>query len=176
MSRRTQTARVATAAILIALALGPACKTPSPLYASRVDLAPLEQKLTAAGGDPAHILRPRRPADLDALVSGKRYKFVVLADDTLAVAPLFADAPQNEYVHPVLARGAAVRTAGGLRIDREGGRPSAIVIDEDSKSYCPSFASLVAAERAIVALGFAEAIIRREDRPPACVEGASLPK
>ncbi len=137
------------------------------LMPSRVPYEPLRAKLLAAGGDPSRVLRPARAADLDALTDGKRYKFVVRADGTLAIAPLPADAQANEYVHPVLAEGGAVRTAGGITVTRAGGAV-AVVIDQDSKAYCPPLASLVEAERALARIGVPPSQVRREDRPPAC--------
>jgi hypothetical protein len=139
-----------------------------PTFASRVPYPPLVEKLQASGGSFERVLRVSRAADLDALASGKRYKFVVDERGALAVAPLPADAPANEYVHPILARGARVRTAGGLRVEREGGRLTAVILDEDSKSYCPTFESLQAAAEALAAVGVAPALVRREDRRPDC--------
>jgi hypothetical protein len=87
----------------------------------------------------------------------------------LAVAPLPADAQGNEYVHPILAGGGPVRTAGGIRVERAHGAVERVVVDQDSKAYCPTSDSLGAAVQALSAAGVPEAIIRREDRPPACV-------
>lgn len=128
----------------------------------RVDVAPLRQKLAAAGEDASHILRPQRAADLDALVAGKKYRYVVDAHGALAVAPLPNDAQGNEYVHPILGGGAPVRTAGMLW--RQGAR---VTVNQDSKSYCPTKASLKEAVRALHAIGVADVAV--EDAPPACV-------
>ena len=139
------------------------------IFVCRVDVQPLQQKLAAAGGDRARILRPTRARDLDVLVRGKRYRYVVDAGGRLAVAPLPTDAPHNEYVHPILGDGQPVRTAGMMRRE-DGGR---IVVDQDSKSYCPTKRSLQAAVRALHAIGVGDVVV--EDHPPACVTPARPP-
>lgn len=148
---------------------------PPPLFDSRVPLEPLLAKLKASGGDPRSILRPRSSADLLALTSGKRYKFASLRDGRLAIAPLPADAEANEYVHPVLAAGAPVRTAGGLRVDHDGSSLRKVTVDQDSKAYCPSAASSSAALVELARLGVPADVLRVENRPPACGE-ASTPE
>ena len=135
---------------------------------SRVAYEPLLAKLKASGGSLDRVVRVKQAADLDKLESGKRYKFVVDAHGQLAVAPLPADAPANEYVHPILAGGGPVRTAGGIRVERAGGKLQQIVVDQDSKSYCPGLDSLQEAVRALAALGIAAATVKTEDRPPQC--------
>jgi hypothetical protein len=138
------------------------------LLTSQVPIEPLRQKLKDSGGDPAQILRPKKLADLGRFETGKRYKFVVLASGQLAVAPLPADAQHNEYVHPILADGAAVQTAGGLRVERDGEKLKAVVVDQDSKAYCPTLESLGAARSALVALGVPATQIRLDDHSPGC--------
>ncbi len=166
--------------LLLTVALGAtACrrKTPSepgPLFESRVPLAPLEEKLHASGADAKRILHPKSVSDLLLLTPDHRYKFVVLSDGALAIAPLPADAPANEYVHPILARGQPVRTAGGLRIERDGSSLTKIALDQDSASYCPSVGSLSAALSALAAMGVSLQILRVENRPPVCA-GATVP-
>jgi len=147
--------------------------SPAPVFESRVRLAPLLAKLRASGGDPGKVLHPAGAADLAALEAGKRYKFVVRQDGRLAVAPLPADATPNEYVHPVLAEGAPVRTAGGIRVDRDGGALREVTVDQDSKAYCPTAASLDAALAELARLGVPAGRLRVENRPPACVGGPS---
>jgi hypothetical protein len=71
-------------------------------------------------------------------------------------------------VHPILADGAAVQTAGGLRIERDGDKLKAVVVDQDSKAYCPTLESLGAARAALVAVGVPAALIRLDDHPPGC--------
>lgn len=160
--------------VLLGAALAAAACTreaPIPLFESRVSTEPLLRKLRASGGDLSRILHPRRAADLAALETGKRYKFVVLADGRMAVAPLPADAPSNEYVHPVLAGGAPVRTAGGIRVERDGSTLRRVTVDQDSRAYCPSAASLSAVLAALQRLGLSARVLRAENRPPVC-EGA----
>jgi hypothetical protein len=137
-------------------------------FASRVQYEPLLAKLQSSGGSLERVLRVERAAQLDALESGRRYKFAVEKNGRLAIAPLRADAPNNEYVHPILARGAPVLTAGGIRIDRSDGKLTRVVLDQDSKSYCPTLESLATAARALEALGILPSLISREDRPPKC--------
>jgi hypothetical protein len=110
----------------------------------------------------------KQAADLERLASGRRYRFVVDPHGQLAVAPLPADAPSNEYVHPILAAGGPVLTAGGIRVDRANGRIERIVVDQDSKAYCPNFDSLAEAVRALTALAIPNAAIKTENHPPEC--------
>lgn len=137
-------------------------------FASRVPYPPLVDKLAASGGAVARVLHPRAAADLAALDSGKRYKLAVTADGQLAIAPMPADAPRNEYVHPLLAGGGPVLTAGGIIVEHAGGKIAKVTLDQDSKSYCPTLASLAAAERALVRIGVPAAVIARHDQPPRC--------
>jgi len=137
-------------------------------FASRVPYEPLVAKLKASGGSFERILRVKAAADLAPLESGRRYKFVVDTRGQLAIAPLPADAKANEYVHPILGGGGPVRTAGGIRVERTGGKIARVVVDEDSKSYCPTLDSLTEAVRALTAVGVAASAITREDHPPEC--------
>jgi hypothetical protein len=155
-------------ALVAAAVLVAACSARPAELPSRVAYQPLQAKLAASGGSPDRILHPRAPGDLDRLEGGRRYKFVVDARGAIAVAPLPADAPGNEYVHPILAGGGPVRTAGGIRIERANGAIQRIVVDQDSKSYCPPLASLGEAARALAALGVPSGAIQKEDRPPEC--------
>lgn len=145
-----------------------ACAFLATTFPLRVAYPPLVAKLKASGGSPDRVVHVQKPADLDALESGRRYKFVVDARGRLVVAPLPSDAPSNEYVHPILAAGGAVLTAGGLRIDRANARIEHVVVDQDSKAYCPTVASLSEAVHALTALGIPAAAIATEDHPPAC--------
>jgi hypothetical protein len=135
---------------------------------SRVPYEPLVAKLKASGGSFERIIRVKQTADLAQLESGRRYKFVVDAHGQLAIAPLPADAKSNEYVHPILGGGAPVRTAGGIRVERAGGKIDRVVVDQDSKAYCPTLDSLTEAVRALTAAGVAASSIAREDHPPEC--------
>lgn len=138
-------------------------------FPSRVDYPPLVKKLEASGGSSGRIVRVRRAAELDALESGHRYRFTLDAHGQFSIAPLPADARGNEYVHPILAGGAPVLTAGGIRVERSGGKLTGVILDQNSQSYCPSYASLQAAVDALVRAGVAVSLIRREDHPPKCV-------
>lgn len=137
-------------------------------FSSRVAYPPLVAKLKASGGSPDRIIHVKHPADLARLESGKRYKFVVDAHGQMAIAPLPADATSNEYVHPILAGGGPVQTAGGIVVDHAAGKITHVVVDQDSKSYCPTSDSLAEAVHALTAAGVAESSIRREDHPPQC--------
>jgi hypothetical protein len=137
-------------------------------FTSRVAYAPLVHELEASGGDVRRILHPRSREELAALAGGKRYKFVVTTDGKLGIAPLPADAEHNEYVHPILAGGAPVLTAGGITVERRDATITGVTLDADSKSYCPTVASLAAAERALARLGVAAASITRRSEPPRC--------
>jgi hypothetical protein len=149
-----------------------ACSTgnqPSALFDSRVEYQPLLDKLEASGGDVSRIIRPRSLADLSPLESGKRYKFAVPPDGTLALAPLSVDTTPNDYSHPILGGGGPVLTAGNLRIEREGDSLARVVIDQESHAYCPTAASLQAAVDALSGLGVGSDQLRIENRPTECV-------
>jgi hypothetical protein len=153
---------------ITALTAGGARADSDKTFASRVAYAPLVHKLEASGGDVGRVLHARSRDELAALVAGKRYKFVVTTDGKLAIAPLPADAEHNEYVHPILAGGAAVLTAGGITVERRDGTITRVTLDEDSKSYCPTLESLAAGERALTRLGVAADSITRRSQPPRC--------
>lgn len=158
-------ARTVPAAILLVATTALASAS---LFTSKVPYDPLVAKLKASGGDPSRIVRVRSTQDLARLESGKRYKFALDQLGTLAIAPLPADALNNEYVHPILVSGAPVRTAGGIVVDHVNGRITRITIDEDSKSYCPTLRSLEEAAHALEKLGIAAQMVVRQDRPPQC--------
>jgi hypothetical protein len=162
--------KTSTAFLLLALML--ACSSgrqPSAPFDSRAEYQPLLAKLEASGGDVSHILRPRGVADFSALESGRRYKFAVPVDGTLALAPLPVDATPNDYAHPILGGGGPVLTAGNLRIEREGDAIARVVVDQESQAYCPTAASLQSAVNALSRLGIASDKLRIENRPPRCV-------
>ncbi|MCU1281973.1 MAG: hypothetical protein JWM53_5519 [bacterium] len=159
-------ARVITVAV--ALMATSAFASPSP-FTSKAPYDQLVAKLKSSGGDPSRILHVRSPNDLTRLESGKRYKFALDEAGALAVAPLPADAPNNEYVHPILASGGAVRTAGGIAVEHANGRITKVTIDQDSQAYCPTLQSLDEAARALEKLGVESQRIARQDRPPQCV-------
>src|SRR5690348_1524779 len=126
------TVRAQAIALAVALALGATAAAEETQFTSRVAYAPLVARLKASGGSLDRVVRVARAADLDRLESGRRYKFVVDAAGRLVVAPLPADASGNEYVHPILGGGGPVRTAGGIRVERSGGRVARVVVDQDS--------------------------------------------
>ena len=138
------------------------------LFSSRVPYEPLVAKLKAGGGDASRIIRARSAGDLTRLQSGKRYKFALDRAGTLLIAPLPAEAANNEYVHPILAGGGPVRTAGGIVVEHAGGKVEKVTIDQDSKSYCPTLQSLDEAARTLERIGVAARLVVRLDRPPQC--------
>ena len=169
MSRLVSEDLTKLVALGLGLAAAVAVAAPS-RFTSRVAYEPLVAKLQASGGDAARIVRVRAVGDLAAFESGKRYKFVVAEAGALSVAPLPAEAPNNEYVHPILAGGGAVRTAGGLVVVRTpDGRLAKIVVDQDSKAYCPTFESLDEAVQALTRIGVAATLVARQPRVPECV-------
>jgi hypothetical protein len=165
---RPVTTRLSLLVLAIAATAGPALAKPVE-FTSRVAFEPLVAKLKAAGGSPERIIRVQRVADLDRLESGRRYKFALDAHRQLAVAPLPADANGNEYHHPILAGGGPVLTAGGIRVDRAGaGKLEHVVVDQDSKAYCPTRESLTEVVRALTELGVPASVISTADRSPQC--------
>ncbi len=165
---RTRVTLVAAAGLGAAGSVGVAVAKPVE-FPSRAAYEPLLAKLKADGGTPDRIVHVKRATDLDRLESGRRYKFVVDAHGQLAVAPLPADAPSNDYVHPILGGGNPVLTAGGVQVDRANGKLEDVVVDQDSEAYCPTKDSLSEAVRALAAAGVPAAAIRTEDRPPHCL-------
>lgn len=164
---------------LLALVLAPAAFAEESLLPCRVALPPLLVKLKRTGGDPARVVRVQRVADLLALRSGARYKFSQASDRALRVAPAPADEPNNEYSHPVLAQGAPVFTAGGITVVHDGRTLRRVTVDQDSKSYCPTLASLATALAELARLGLGRERMATRDRPPACEplpDGAPVPR
>jgi hypothetical protein len=165
---RSATTRLSLLVLAVASATGPSALAKPVEFTSRVAYEPLVAKLKAAGGSTERITRVQRVADLDHLESGRRYKFALDAHRQLAIAPLPADAAGNEYHHPILAGGGAVLTAGGIRIDRVGTKLTHVVVDQDSKAYCPTRESLTEVVRALTELGVPATVISTTDRPPQC--------
>lgn len=151
----------------------PSASDDDPRFACRVDVAPLRAALVAAGGDPSRVVHPSALGGLVVCESGRRYKFVLDGRRRFAVAPMPADAPHNEYVHPVLGDGAPVRSAGGIRVYHREGRVERVVLDGESRAYCTTTESLRPAVRALVAMGLAPEAITVEGRPLACVESGA---
>ena len=102
--------------------------------------------------------------------------FVVTLDGRLALAPLPADAPHNAYAHPILADGAAVRTAGGITVVHDDGQVRAVSLDAASRAYCTATESLRPAIRALRALGVPSERITVEGGVFACVVPSGPPK
>jgi hypothetical protein len=170
------TLTLAFAATVFAASLRAPTSRPVPapgLFESRADYAPLVEKLRASRGDPSRILHPKTPRGLTKLGNGVRYKFVLLQDGSLAIAPLPAEAADNEYVHPILAGGLAVLTAGGIRVDHDGQRIRRVTLDENSQAYCPTFRSLETARRALARLGVDPGVVRLKDTSPDCLPAKS---
>jgi hypothetical protein len=155
-------------ALTMILLLSPSGAASAALFQSRVPYAPLLEKLQKAGESPDRILHPGSTSALEAVAGGQRYKFVVLPDGSLAVAPLPADAEHNEYVHPILAGGGPVRTAGGIRVEFSDKRLLRVTVDQDSQAYCPTRASLTAAVQALGRIGVPRERVVIDDRPPRC--------
>src|SRR4051812_9658154 len=86
--------RIVTAAVV--LVAGAALASP-PLFTSKTPYEPLVAKLKSSGGDRSRILHARSTKDLTRLEGGKRYRFVLDDKGTLAIAPMPADAENNEY-------------------------------------------------------------------------------
>jgi hypothetical protein len=141
---------------------------PPDVLVSRIAYAPLLVKLRAAGSDPANVQLVTTGVDLLRLKSGSRYKFSQRADGRIATAPLPADAPHNEYVHPILAGGGPVRTAGGIVVEHHGGTIIRVIVDQDSQSYCPSLASLRFALEELARIAVPRSKLFTKDRPPRC--------
>lgn len=161
--------------LLLLLAMVTAAFAAEPLLPSRVAYAPLLAKLKRAGGDPARVLPVARLADLLRLRSGVRYKFAQPGDRSLRLAPAPADEPKNEYSHPVLAGGGSVLTAGGIVVVHDRSRVQRVTLDQDSKSYCPSLASLTTAVAELVRIGLPREQVATQDRPPVCEPSAQRP-
>lgn len=157
--------RVGLCALLVALA---GCERAPAMFPSRKEIAPLRARLTQSGGDSSRVIRVNGLVDLTQLNRNTRYKFSLPADGVLRVAPLPADMPNNEYVHPILADGAPVRTAGGIVVRHDGVTVTGAVLDRDSRAYCPTEASLGAAIDALVSLGVSRGGITIEPRTPQC--------
>ena len=64
-----------------------------------------------------------------------------------------------------------MRTAGGLRLDRQGESLVRVTVDQDSQAYCPTAASLREALVALDAIGVPAGDLRVENRPPDCSGG-----
>jgi hypothetical protein len=157
--------RVAT--LLLSLSLL-ACSRGPERFTNRKDLAPLRERLRAAGGDVSRVIHVRALQDLTALQVGERYRFAIPEDGHLRVAPLPASAANNEYVHPVLVDGAPVRTAGYIIVKHLDRTVTGAMVDRDSRAYCPSAQSVQVAIEALRSLGLSRDRIAVDPVPPQC--------
>lgn len=148
---------------LVALLVASACAPQQ--YSSRHAYPALVAKLCESGGSLDAILVLTQAAQLLSLQSGKRYKFALAADGRLRIAPLPFEAANNEYHHPIVALGQRVTTAGGITVAHDGVTMTQVTLDQDSKSYQPSFASLAAAERYLRGVGVDGNKITKRDQP-----------
>lgn len=152
---------------LFCLALA-ACTRGPERFESRKEIGPLRERLRASGGDLSRVIHVRAQSDLARLESGERYKFAIPEDGRFRVAPRPLSEPGNEYVHPVLVDGARVRTAGNLIVKLLDGAVSGVMIDRDSRAYCPSQRSVSEAISALRALGIPRTRISVDPVPPHC--------
>lgn len=151
------------ALVLAALLLAVACAPQQ--YSSRHAYTELVAKLRESGGSLDALIVLSQAAQLLTLQSGKRYKFALAADRLLRIAPLPFEAANNEYHHPIVALGQRVTTAGGITVVHDGAAITAVTLDQDSKSYQPSFASLAAAEKYVRGVGVDRKKITKRDQP-----------
>ena len=90
------------------------------MFTSRVAYAPLVEALHAAGQRESDIITVTQASQLTALTPDRRYKFCLTAQGAFRLSPRAADTRPNEFVHPILADGAPVLTAGALSISGSG--------------------------------------------------------
>lgn len=159
-------------ALLLALS---GCEQPAPpqepgyLFDSRVPLDPELEKLKKAGDDPSKANRVAGINDLvNKLEPGKRYEYVVMPNGAIVLAPKSVDMPGNFWSHPILANGGAVRAAGHMRIEKNGGTLSKVIVDAESESYCPSPESLRATLTSLSTLKVPVDTLRVESRMADC--------
>jgi hypothetical protein len=152
-----------------------ACEPPPPpqepafLFDSRSPLDPELEKLKKAGDDPSKALRIGSGNDLgNQLEPGKRYDYVVMPNGALVIAPKSVDAPGNFWSHPILANGGAVKAAGHIRIEKNGGALAKVIVDAESDTYCPSPESLRAALASLITIKVPADTLRVESRQADC--------
>ena len=160
--------------LILALALSgcereAAPQEPAYLFDSRMPLDPELEKLKKAGDDPSKAIRVAGINDIiNGLEPGKRYEYVVMPNGSIVLAPKSVDMPGNFWSHPVLANGGAVRAAGHLRIEKNGGNLSKVIVDAESESYCPSPESLRATLSSLTTIKIPADILRVESRAADC--------
>lgn len=152
-----------------------ACEPPPPpeppayLFDSRVPLDPELEKLKKAGDDPSKALRLAGASELVKLLEpGKRYDYVVMPNNAMVVAPKSVEAAGNFWSHPILANGGAVKAAGHIRIEKNGGNLAKVIVDAESDTYCPSQESLRATLASLTAMKVPADTLRVESRQIDC--------
>lgn len=157
---------------LVALSLcAAACRRPTPaprLFTSRVAYAPLVEALHAAGQRESDIITVTQASQLTALTPDRRYKFCLTAQGAFRLSPLAADTRPNEFVHPILADGAPVLTAGALSISMQNGVLTSVTLDPESRAYCTDLGSLSAAAAALRQRGVAPEALHTAPRAYDC--------
>lgn len=142
---------------------------PAYLFDSRSALDPELEKLKKAGDDPSKAIRVAGVNDIvNTLEPGKRYEYVVMPNGSIVIAPKAADMAGNFWSHPILANGGAVRAAGHIRIEKNGGALSKVIVDAESESYCPSPESLRATLASLITIKVPADTIRVESRMADC--------
>jgi hypothetical protein len=162
------------APFLVAVSLA-ACENEKPredpayLFESRVPLDPMVEALKKAGDDPSKALRPASATDLAKLLEpGKRYDYVVMPNNAIVIAPKSVESTANFWSHPILANGAAVKSAGHNRIEKTGGNLSKVIVDADSDTYCPLTESIRSTLSALTAMKVPADALRVESRTTDC--------
>jgi hypothetical protein len=165
--------RVST--LLIVASVLTACEQDKPreepayLFESRVALDPQLEALKKAGDDPSKALRPASATDLGKMLEpGKRYDFVVMPNNAMVIAPKSVESTANFWNHPILANGAAVKSAGHIRIEKTGGNLSKVIVDSESETYCPLTESVRATLAALTAMKVPVDVLRVESRTAEC--------
>lgn len=169
-------------AIALALTIFVGCEPqkevepPAFLFDSRVALDPELEKLKKAGDDPSKVIRLASAADVVKLLEpGKRYAYVVMPNNAMVVAPKSVEAPGNFWSHPILANGAAVKSAGHIRIEKTGQNLSKVIVDAESDTYCPSQESLRQTLASLSVMKVPNDTIRVESRQVDCWKTAAKP-
>lgn len=131
-----------------------------------VDPAPYEARLRERGQDPGAVIDADDLEDLAFVVNGEQYRYVVLPDGRIRVAPIPLSAEDNDYVHPVLGEGQPVRGAGFLMRNEDG---DGWTVDRNSQAYCPPPGTEEHAVEALVRIGARRDGIRVVRVDPECM-------
>jgi hypothetical protein len=137
------------------------------LCTCRVPVEPFLEELDRTGQSLEHIVDVEALEDLEFLIEGESYRYVVLPDGRIRVAPIPASAENNAYVHPVLGDGQPVRGAGFLRREEGGALWS---VDRNSQAYCPPRGSEQWAVEALLRIGVRRDGIGVVQIDPDCVD------